>query len=209
MTGLIAYIDGFNLYHAVHELKKPHLKWLDLWSLSQSFVRDGETVAAVSYFSAFATWLPDANLRHREYVKALQHHRVTCVMGHFKSKLKKCKSCGAEWTSHEEKETDVHIAARLVADAYEDKFDRALLITADSDLAPALNIIGAAFPTKQLFVVAPPGRFNHARSLNTKLVITPGRLAKCLLPETAVGADGGVLFQRPKAYAPPIPAQKP
>jgi len=209
MTRLIAYIDGFNLYHAVHELKKPQLKWLDLWSLSQSFVRDGETVAAVNYFSAFATWLPDANLRHREYVKALQHQGVSCIMGHFKNKPMKCKPCGAVWTSHEEKETDVHIAARLVADAYEDKFDRALLITADSDLAPAPNIIGAAFPTKQLFVVAPPGRFNHARSLNTKMVITPGKLAKFLLPETAAGVDGKALFQRPKSYAPVLPAPKP
>ena len=86
---------------------------------------------------------------------------------------------------------------------YEDKFDRAVLITADSDLAPALNIISAAFPKKQLFVVAPPGRFNHARSLKTKIEITPGRLAKCLLPETALAADGTVLFQRPKSYAPP------
>ncbi len=122
-------------------------------------------------------------------------------MGHFKSKPQKCKSCGAEWISHEEKETDVHIAARLVADAYENRFDRALLITADSDLVPALSIVSAAFPAKQLFVIAPPGRFNHARSLNTRMVITPGRLAKCLLPETAKGSDGTALFQRPRNYA--------
>jgi uncharacterized LabA/DUF88 family protein len=204
MSRLIAYIDGFNLYHAVHALRKPHLKWLDLWSLSQSFARAGETVAAVNYFSAYATWLPEAHVRHREYVKALQHHGVTCILGHFKSKQQKCKACGAEWTSHEEKETDVHIAARLVADAYEDRFDRALLITADSDLAPALNIVAAAFPGKQLFVAAPPGRFNHARSLNTKMVITPGRLAKCLLPESSTGAAGIALFQRPRSYAPPV-----
>ena len=157
MTRVIANNDGFNLYHAVHGLRKPHLKWLDLWALTQSIARASETVTAVNYISAYATWLPPAQLRHREYVKALEHQGVTCIMGHFKSKPQKCKSCQAQWVSHEEKETDVHIAARLVADAYEDKFDRAVLITADSDLAPALNIISAAFPKKQLFVVAPPG----------------------------------------------------
>lgn len=203
MTRIIAYIDGFNLYHAIDGLKKPHLKWLDLWALSHSIARNGEVIEAVNYFSAYATWLPDAHMRQREYVKALEHRSVTCILGHFKSKARTCKQCAAKWLQHEEKETDVHIAARLVADAYEDRFDRALLITADSNLAPALNIIKAAFPKKELFVVAPPGRYNHARSLNIKLEITQGRLAKCLLPETAIDAKGAPLFQRPKSYTPP------
>lgn len=203
MTRIIAYIDGFNLYHAIDSLGKPHLKWLDLWALAQSLARAGEIIEAVNYFSAFATWLPAEHLRHREYVKALEHKGVTCLLGHFKSKTRTCKQCGASWVQHEEKETDVHIASRLVADAYENRFDRAVLITADSDLAPALNIIKAAFPKKELFVVAPPGRYNHARSLNIKLEITPGRLAKCLLPETALNSAGAPLFQRPKSYAPP------
>ena len=55
------------------------------------------------------------------------------------------------------KETDVHIAARLVADAYENRFDRAILITADSDLAPALNIIKAAFPKRNYSLWHPQG----------------------------------------------------
>lgn len=203
MTRIIAYIDGFNLYHAIDSLGKPHLKWLDLWALSHSIARTGETIQAVNYFSAFATWLPAEHLRHREYVKALEHKGVTCLMGHFKNKARTCKQCGASWVQHEEKETDVHIAARLVADAYENRFDRAVLITADSDLAPALNIIKAAFPKKELFVSAPPGRYKHARSLNIKLEITPGRLAKCLLPETALDATGTPLFQRPQSYTPP------
>jgi len=203
MTRIIAYIDGFNLYHAIDSLGKPHLKWLDLWALSHSIARANETIQAVNYFSAFATWLPAGHLRHREYVKALEHKGVTCLMGHFKSKARTCKQCSASWVQHEEKETDVHIAARLVADAYENRFERAVLITADSDLAPALNIIKAAFPKKELFVAAPPGRYNHARSLNIKLEITQGRLAKCLLPETALDATGVPLFQRPNSYTPP------
>ncbi len=203
MSRIIAYIDGFNLYHAIDGLQKPHLKWLNLWALCQSLARPGEQLVAVNYFSAYAHWLPAAAGRHRQYVAALQHHGVTCIMGHFKDKDRRCKNCQAKWTAHEEKETDVHIAARLVADAYENKYDRAILITADSDLAPALNIVKAAFPRKELFVVAPPGRYNHARSLNIKLEITPGRLAKCLLPDTALNAAGAPLFQRPRSYTPP------
>lgn len=214
---IIAYIDGFNLYHAINDLglpnprkprskvkPKPHLKWLDLWALTESLARDNETVSEVNYFSAYATWLPQAHKRHLEYVKALEHAGVTCIMGHFKEKHRKCKSCSATWVQHEEKETDVHIAARIVVDACEDRFDRAVLITADSDLAPALNIVKSRFPKKQVFVVAPPGRHNHARSLNTAYTLTPGRLAEHMLPATATGANGKVLFTRPPSYSPPI-----
>lgn len=30
MRGVIVYIDGFNLYHAIDRLNEPSLKWLDL-----------------------------------------------------------------------------------------------------------------------------------------------------------------------------------
>ena len=203
MTRITSYIDGFNLYHAIADLHKPHLKWVDLWALCESIAREGETLTAVKYFSAYATWLPGAHQRHLEYIKALQHCGVSCIMGHFKEKERTCKDCGAGWVQHEEKETDVHIAARLVADAYENRFDRALLITADSDLAPALDIVRRAFPKKHLFVVSPPNRHNHARSLNPRLTLTAGRIARCLLPETATDPSGKTIFRRPTTYIPP------
>jgi|WetSurMetagenome_2_1015567.scaffolds.fasta_scaffold154617_1 hypothetical protein len=204
MSRIIAYIDGFNLYHAINDLRKPHLKWLDLWALCQSIARSGEQLIAVNYFSAYANWLPAGAARHRQYVNALRYHNVTCIMGHFKEKNRQCNNCQAMWKAHEEKETDVHIAVRLVADAYENKFDRAILITADSDLVPAINIITAAFPGKELFVAAPPKRMAHARDLKPRLEITPGRLAKWLLPATALDGAGKPLFLRPVDYTPPL-----
>jgi hypothetical protein len=198
---VISYIDGFNLYHAIHDLRRPPLKWVDLWGLTVSLARTGEAVTEVNYFSAYATWLPAAHQRHIEYVKALEHVGVACHMGHFKNKSRTCKSCGAQWIQHEEKETDVHMAARIVVDACEDRYDRAIIITADSDIAPALSIVRDRFPKKQLFVVAPPGRHNHARSLNTRLTLTPGRLASCLLPDSALDPlTGRTLFTRPANY---------
>jgi uncharacterized LabA/DUF88 family protein len=202
MTRIIAYIDGFNLYHAIHDLRRPALKWLDFKALVISLARDGETVIEVNYFSAYATWRPHAYQRHIEYVKALEHAGVKCIMGHFKSKQRTCRSCGALWTQHEEKETDVHLAARIVVDACEDRYDRAVLITADSDLVPALDIVKARFPKKQIFVATPPKRFGHARGLKPAMEITAGRLAKCTLPVMAADpVTGRVLFTRPANYA--------
>lgn len=158
MKRVITYIDGFNLYHAVDDLKDQSLKWLDLWALSESLLRQNETLKAVNYFSAFATWLPAPYARHRTYVAALQARGVTTIMGKFKQKPRSCRACGAKWMGHEEKETDVHIAVRLVADALLNDFERAIVISADSDLAPALRVVRQHQPSKELFVAAPPGR---------------------------------------------------
>ena len=202
MRRVIAYVDGFNLYHAIAELKRPHLKWLDLTALAKSLRGPNEILVGVCYFSAYATWLPQEVLRHREYVAALRHTGVVTYMGHFKEKHRSCRACDAQWVGHEEKESDVAMATQLVADAFRNKFERALIITADSDIAPALRVIKAEFPEKALDVIAPPKRFGHARSLSPKLEITPGRLAKCLLPETAQSPNGRDLFRRPASYRP-------
>jgi len=203
MTRVIAYIDGFNLYHAIDELNTPHLKWLDLWALSASIVRKSESLAKVYYFSAYPNWKPASAMRHKAYVRALEYRGVTCELGHFKERQRKCYKCRAVWPAHEEKETDVHMGARIVADSYENRFDRAIIITADSDLVPALKIVQSAFPEKELFVAAPPKRRAHARALNPKLEITRGRLAKCRLPEKAQEMGGPLLFECPSSYALP------
>lgn len=199
---VIAYVDGFNLYHAIDELRRPDLKWVDLRALASSLCGANETLIETCYFWAFATWLPDETKKHREYVTALKCAGVLTFMGHFKQKRRSCRNCGAQWIGHEEKESDVAMASQIVADAFQDKFERALIVTADSDIAPALRIVTQAFPDKTLDVIAPPGRHSHARSLAPKLVITPGRLARCLLPEKALADDGRLLFQRPEQYRP-------
>lgn len=124
-----------------------------------------------------------------------------------KEKHRRCASCGATWIAHEEKETDVAIAVQLVADAFLNAYERALIISADSDLAPAIRTVSKHFPKKSVNVIAPPGRKGHARDLKPLFEITQGRLAKCLLPETATGPAGATLFKRPDSYAPPAGQQ--
>jgi uncharacterized LabA/DUF88 family protein len=184
MRRVIAYVDGFNLYHAIDALGKPHLKWGNLRDLAASICGPDETLVQVYYFTALATWRSPAAIgRHREYIKALKHAGVTCVVGHFKEKHRKCLKCGAAWIAHEEKETDVAIATNLIADAFQDRFDRALIISADSDLTPAIECVRMHFPKKAVNVVAPPGRWGHARDLKPILEIAPGRIEKIFYPK--------------------------
>ncbi|MGD9737763.1 MAG: NYN domain-containing protein [Bauldia sp.] len=200
------YVDGFNLYHAINELRRPYLKWVDLRAVAQSLCRQGETLSKVGYFSAFATWLPGPYSRHREYVAALRHTGVECHIARFSDKGASCKACGSTWIQHEEKETDVHFSLTLLEDAFDDVFDRAILISADSDV-PAVRRVRTRFPAKEVFIATPPKRHGKARDLlqaaNSGTAITPGRLARNLLPQTIRAADGRSVITRPANYNPP------
>lgn len=203
---VVCLVDGFNLYHALDALNAPHLKWLDLRAIAaRHTLARSEELREVYYFSAYATWLPEARRRHEAYVKALESRGVTAVMGHFKEKARSCRSCKATWKAHEEKETDVNIALYLLRLAYRDEFDRCILVTRDSDLAPAVRTVLADFPEKKVTILCPPERGHSAELLEAagrqKAKMTRDQLEACQLPDSVFGVDGGLLASRPAAYA--------
>ena len=201
------YIDGFNLYHSLDDLGKAHLKWLNLWSLAESLCRTGETLVKVAYFSAYATWRPDPYARHRQYVAALNAAGVECHMARFSEQTARCKSCGSTWKRHEEKETDVHFSLTFLEDAIDDVFDRAIIVSADSDHIPAIRKVRSRLPGKQTFAATPPGRHSFARGIlgacHSGTNITPGRVARHLFPQKVLDASGQPIATRPTNYDPP------
>lgn len=200
MSRVVTYIDGFNFYHAVHSLKDPKLKWVNLWALSNNILRDDQTLAAVKYFTAYAKWRPGAFNRHLAYVAALEAQGVTPIIGRFKEKTIRCQAtCRKEFVTHEEKETDVNIGIHLVTDALQNRFDTALVISADTDLVPAVKLARSEASEKRVFFVAPPKRFNRNRELPPLFEITPGKLRASLLPHIVTGKDGK-LIRIPNEY---------
>ncbi|MGR3521935.1 MAG: NYN domain-containing protein [Paracoccus sp. (in: a-proteobacteria)] len=198
----IVYIDGFNLYHAIDELKDDSLKWLCLRRLSESFLRPDEELKQVKYFSAFATWLPDAYLRHRDYVLALKAEGVKFVEGKFKKKSLRCRTCKAQYWTHEEKETDVNIAIHLVRDTVQDNFDRAIVVSADTDMCSAIEMARQLSGTKQIDVACPPGRFARSRSLSPLFEIKKNRIKANRLDES-YDLGGGRSVSAPVKYRRP------
>jgi uncharacterized LabA/DUF88 family protein len=198
-------VDGFNLYHALLRFRDAKVEWLDLNALCLRLIQPKtEQIKAINYFSAYADWLPDPMARHKEYVKALEATGVTPILGHFKNKDRKCFKCGTTWVAHEEKETDVSIGITMLNDAYKGKYERAYLVTRDSDLMPAVKMIRAEFPKKELIAVAPPmmGHSNDLLSVcNGKKKITPDQVRACLLPAQVKKPDGTVVATRPAKYS--------
>lgn len=193
------YVDGFNLYHALDDLGENHLKWLDLRALSETLVRKNEAVNAVKYFSAYATWMHASYRRHQRYVAALQAQGVQFIEGRFKEKPMRCRDCGVHYIAHEEKETDVNIGVHLMADGLQDRFDRALVISADTDLNEAVKLTRSETVGKQIDLVAPPKR--KGRNSIALFEVTVGRVRRSLLPEQVVLP--GKIITRPIEYEPP------
>lgn len=208
-----AYIDGFNLYHAINDANRAqrgainHLKWCNLWSLMELFTDPHQhEVVSVKFFTAYPTWKPDSEQRHREYVKALGFYGVETILGQFKPKDAYCKVCSSTYKAREEKESDVNVAMHLVSDAHEDLFDQAFLVTNDSDLLGPSRLVRAKFPNKKLKVIAPPYR-RHSKELwavaTHRTQIQQQHLEACQLPQTAHDATGNAIFLRPPNYDPP------
>jgi uncharacterized LabA/DUF88 family protein len=204
MTPVCFYIDGFNLYHALLKFRDDKVKWLDLGALCRRLIAPKtETISKIYYFSAYADWLPGPMSRHQEYVKALEATNITCVMGHFKKKDRECFKCNAKWIGHEEKETDVSIGITLLNDAYKNGFEKAYLVTRDSDLMPAVRMVRGEFPKKEIVAVAPP-MMGHSNDLitvcNSKQKITPTHVRQCLFPKQVLFTNKTVAATRPTKY---------
>lgn len=173
---------------------------MNLWALSENIIRDYQALETVKYFSAYATWRPAAFKRHRTYVAALEAQGVQIIMGRFKEKTLRCQAtCREEFLTHEEKETDVNIGVHLLADTMRDRFDTALVISADTDLNVAVKKARTEAPNKRIELVSPPGRFNRNREVPPLFAITKGKLRSSLLPDEITTA-AGVKIRRPEQF---------
>ena len=204
---VVVFVDGLNLYHAIVHLQRQELEWVDLRNLSRVFLNSRvEQLTDVFYFSSYASHISEsAQECQKTYVKALELTAVKVVLGHFKEKGRECPACRSKWTSYEEKETDVNIALFLLDLAYQNSFDRALVITNDSDLAPAIQMVRKRFPEKRITTVAPP-YFYHSNELikvsSDKARIRIEHLKRSLLPSVVTDAARVISVIRPLEYSP-------
>jgi uncharacterized LabA/DUF88 family protein len=154
------FVDGFNLYHALQDFrhartdvekrKYQKYKWLCLNSLLKRYIEpQTDELVGVEYFTSYPTWDTGKKLRHSVYVSALISQGVHVTFGEFKLKTLGCRAtCKQEFQVHEEKQTDVNISTALIALA--DSYDKAILLTEDSDQVPAVRVLKKLHPEKRV-----------------------------------------------------------
>ena len=129
------------------------LYWLNLEEVVLSKLEPSEACQGVKYFSAPRRVPKKAppeevpmylasNERQRVYLEALRTcELIEVILGWYsEGKPHRCRVCQTSWPNFEEKVTDVNIATHMLADAYEDRFDTALVLSADADLVPPIEV---------------------------------------------------------------------
>lgn len=172
MNRTIFLIDGFNIYHSLNQAQLDHAgtstKWLDLHGLCSSFlyligqrVSEKAEMEAIHYFSAAPVHRSSAKQsRHSEYIRCLKNSGILIHLGRFKEKEVRCPICHQNFTRHEEKETDVAIAIKLFEICHNNQADSIVLVTGDTDLAPAVRACNTLFPHKFICFAFPYRRSN-------------------------------------------------
>ena len=161
----IFYIDGFNLlYGAVKDTPYDDL------SVEEHCRRlhPLDDLVAVKYFTTLVLGRTQPN--QRMFWRALS---TTPVVEIKQGRLRKTR----KWTVNtravsfrgtgysgtiSEKRTDVNIGITMVDDAYQNACDNLVLLSGDSDLVPAVELVRNRLKDKKIFVYAPtspiPGR---------------------------------------------------
>jgi hypothetical protein len=200
---VISYIDGFNLFFGLKSKGWKQFYWLDIHAVCQRLLLPGQTLAAIKYFTSRVSSAhgdPAQSKRQSTYLEALGTlPLVSFYYGHYLAKPIRCHACGSQWQKHDEKMTDVNIATELLTDSFQDRFDVALLITADSDLAGPITKVRNLFPAKRLIAVFPPDRASKRLEQLATATVHLGRgiLSTSQLPDPVVKPDGFALRRPP------------
>lgn len=192
------FIDGFNVYHAIKTPRLGKYRWLNYWELATKFLQPKDLLVGVLFFTAYPPWDIHKRNRQERLISANQLYNVQVVLGKFRYTTKRCRECKKEYHTYEEKRTDVNIAIHLLKNAQEDNYDKAVLVSGDSDIIPAIEAVKQAFPEKELSLVIPiRGKARElTQIIGSSIRMKENHLRTSQLPEK-VTLKNGVILQRP------------
>ncbi len=195
------YIDGFNMYYALQEKHYYHkYKWLNYRKLAESLIGAKDEITGIFCFTAYVNWKPESKKRHQNYIKVLHSVGVDTIRGRFMNKTIKCHLCHKMFKTHEEKQSDVNIALKVLGDAVQDLYDKAVIISADSDLIPVIKSVQEHAPEKEIGVMFPIGKNSFELRQNSafRFKMRQKLLRDCQFPDNV--KIGNTIFKRPDSW---------
>lgn len=157
---VIVYVDGFNFYYGLkHDAHWRRYYWLDMVKLFELGLRENQELVSVKYFSA----IPDDEVKRKNqdafFQANKQNPKFQLLLGKYLKKEITCRNCGYKIRTFEEKESDVRIATQIVADAFQKNCDVSIVVSADSDMVPAVEL--AIQAGHRVFIYFPPNHFSN------------------------------------------------
>lgn len=206
---VIVYVDGFNFYYGLKAISKkdPRWKkyyWLDLVSFFEKMMTSNQELVEVNYFSA-RPHDPSASKRQDLLFSANKlNSKFRLTLGKYLKKEMICCHCRKTIHSYEEKETDVRIATQMINDVYKNRCDITIIVSADSDMIPSIELIREISTAHKIYVYFPPLR--HSVSLSNscdsvrKLSDFKARFNQSMLPDSVHLLDGVTIIRRPENW---------
>ena len=166
------------------------------------------------YFTAIVKNEPVAATNQFNYLAALDARngpQLDVRLGRFKPRtIGRCSVCRQEflcacpttYLSYEEKETDVALGVAMVEDAASGLGEITLLISADSDLIPAVQAIKRLDSARRIYVAMPPSYLpRSARFTAVGLFhIRESVLRRAQLPPVVKHPSTGLRYERPAKW---------
>jgi NYN domain len=195
------YVDGFNLYYGA--VKDTPYKWLDLHKLC-TLIFPKNQIHRIRYFTALVKNTsadPTKSQRQQTFIRALETlPGLTVHYGSFlasKVRMPLVRPLPGRRTAHvvkmEEKGSDVNLASLLLADAFREDFEVAIVLSNDSDLYLPIKIVKTELGLP-VGILNPHSRFAFelAKVATFKRRIRTGVLAASQLPDTLKDAKGTI-----------------
>ncbi len=151
---VVAYIDGFNFYHSVANNLPKKYKWLNYRKLVEKYLCEGEQLEKIFLFTANPKWDPDRIIRHNDFMRIMVSLGIVIISGNYTATTKKFNANKNtvtsppdaivsprrfEYSTFEEKQTDVNMALAIFEGGIMDMYDKAFIFSGDSDIAPAIH----------------------------------------------------------------------
>lgn len=164
---VIVYIDGYNFYYGINSVWRKYL-WLDLHRFSKSLLLKGQQLIAVKYFTTRIRNNPGKSKRQSAFLDAnasiglveffegyFDKQYVTCSQC---NERVDCRKCGKRFRKYTEKQTDVNLTTEIIADAFLNKMDVAILVGGDADYVHPIKTLQRSPLHKHVHLLFPPKR---------------------------------------------------
>jgi len=143
MEKIVLFIDGSNFYYGLKSVygDEKELSNFNFFKLGEKISKNRELVK-IFYYNAPL----DIRKNSKKYWKQQKFFEKIKKMDKVElrlSRLQKRKIKGTNQYYYVVKGDDIHIAAEMVKEAYEDTFNTAILVSGDGDFVPAIKIVQA------------------------------------------------------------------
>ena len=187
---VIVYIDGQNFYHSVRDTfgQKFDAKYTNFWKLAEflSGSQDLELVG-VKYYTAHYPFEvdPEKNRQDQAAFDRWKAQGVKIELGIFKTHPSQPPV---------EKGVDVRLAIDLVVDGFSGYYNRAYVLSKDSDIVPAISKIRQLKSNAEVYCVTldnkPPS--DYRSQCNGHVPIYKSTYKKCYEGQTAPATEAGI-----------------